>query len=364
MKLEISLFRFDRDSDYLPYYTKHFIKINHEQTILDLLKTCDTEQNLSYLDRPDFDLVVNGVFVKASHLIVDVVKTVGKDLTIEPISIRRAVNDFIINDDDFQEKLSYIDAFIHDEDRKTYQTLKAHYYASETLNHEYKYIGDPILILATNIIKKNKAVEKDLLKRLSEHEVGAEFHTSLENRILHFDSQIEEDIKELQKKLGIYEELEKQNFRVDKTLILNFGFFQDKYEIKHDFKDFNIAYYSTNKDEKTVELLNNLNAKAVNFENNNLPLAKNTFNANPTITKKIAAKIILDAFDQNADFLLVDNDSDFYVFDYNRKEMAKIAGRDVILPVIHVNELQKLATGQHDEVRKTLTLHKVNPEII
>ena len=24
-KLEISLFRFDKDSDYLPYYTKHFL---------------------------------------------------------------------------------------------------------------------------------------------------------------------------------------------------------------------------------------------------------------------------------------------------------------------------------------------------
>lgn len=364
MKLEISLFRFDKDSDYLPYYTKHFLKINHEQTILDLLKTCDTENNLKYDKRNEFDLVVNGVFAKSSNLIVDIVKTVGKELTIEPISIRRAQKDFIINDDDFQEKLSFIDAFIHEEDRTKYQTLKPYYYASETLNHEYNYIGDSVLILAADIIKNNKAVEKDLLKKLASHEFGAAFHTTLENRVLHFDAQIEEDIKNLQKKLEIYDEIENQNFRIENTLIINFGQFHDTYEIKHDFKDFNIAYYGFEKDEKTEDLLGKLNANMINYETSNLPLAKNTYNANPTITNKIATKIILDAFDQNADFLLVNNDADFYIFDYNRKTMGKISGRDVLLPVIHVNELQKLATGEHEAVRKTLTLHKVDPEII
>ncbi len=280
MKLEISLFRFDKDSDYLPYYTKHFIKINHEQTILDLLKTCDIEKNLKFKDSADFDLVVNGIFVKGSNLIVDIVNKVGKDLTIEPISIRRAVKDFIINDDDFQEKISFIDAFVDVEHKETYQKLKRYYYASETLNHEYNYIGDSVLILAADIIKNNKAVEKDLLKKLSTHEVGAAFHTTLENRILHFDIQIEEDIKNLQKKLGIYDEIENQNFRLESTLIINFGYFHEKYEIKHDFKDFNIAYYNSNENQQASELLSQLNAKKVNYETANLPLARNTYNAN------------------------------------------------------------------------------------
>ena len=30
MKLEISLFKFDKNSDYLPYYTKHFLKIEND----------------------------------------------------------------------------------------------------------------------------------------------------------------------------------------------------------------------------------------------------------------------------------------------------------------------------------------------
>ena len=95
-----------------------------------------------------------------------------------------------------------------------------------------------------------------------------------------------------------------------------------------------------------------------------LDLAKNTFNNNPQITYFVASTILLDAFDNNADFLVVDTNEDFYIFDYNRKELEKLCGREVLLPVIHKNELQKLACGNHSEAKKTLEKHQINPEII
>ena len=95
-----------------------------------------------------------------------------------------------------------------------------------------------------------------------------------------------------------------------------------------------------------------------------LDLAKNTFNKNPLITYHVAITILLDAFDNNADFLLVDTFEDFYIFDYNRKQLEKICGREVILPIIHKNELQKLASGNHKEAKNTLDKHQINPEII
>ena len=95
-----------------------------------------------------------------------------------------------------------------------------------------------------------------------------------------------------------------------------------------------------------------------------LDLAKNTFNKNPLITYHVAATILLDAFDNNADFLLVDTNEDFYIFDYNRKQLEKLSGREIILPVIHKNELQKLAIANHTEAKKTLNKHQINPEII
>ncbi|WP_121627947.1 hypothetical protein [Poseidonibacter antarcticus] len=362
MKLEISLFKFDKKSDYLPFYTKHFLKIQSEKTLLDILNTINNEKPFGYENDENFDLVVNGLYLKASTPINELVDMFGKDLTIEPISVRRAGNDLIINDDDFNKKLNILNDFISDEDKQSYLDLKQYYYASNTLNHNSDYVGDAVLILAYDLILANKSIENEILNILKEHEAGASFHTSLENRIYKFDKCIEDKIISIQKKLKLVDD--KQNFRVNNTLIIDFGNFEETNEIKHDFNDFNIAYYSSKKCEKTTSLLNQLKAKFLNLETLKLDLAKNTFNKNQDITYQVATTILLDAFDNNADFLLVDNDDDFYIFDYNRKALEKYSGREVILPIIHINELQKLASGEHKIAKKTLVKHQINPEIV
>ena len=362
MKLEISLFKFDSQSDYLPYYTKHFLKIENEKTLLDILNTINETNEFSYEKCDNFDLVINGVYVKASLGIKQVVENFGKDFTIEPISIRRVSTDFLIDDNDFMEKMNLLDEFIYPEDEVNYKSLKQYYYASNTLNYKYDYIGDAILILASDLIKKNPSDKNNILKVLDQCEVGASYYTSLKNRILDFDVEIENKIIELQKMLNIYENNDAQNFKVNTTLIVDFGKRTSESEIKHDFADFNIAYYSSNA--SANEILGKLNANMLKLDTLKLDLAKNTFNDNSEITHCVANTIMLDAFDTNADFLLVDNDDDFYIFDYNRKALEKISGREVILPVIHVNELDKLAYGLHKEASETLVKHQINPEIV
>ncbi|WP_122892744.1 hypothetical protein [Arcobacter peruensis] len=364
MKLEISLFKFDKNSDYLPFYTKHFLKIKSEKTLLDILNTINDESTFGYENDENFDLVVNGLYLKASTTIEELVKKFGKDLTIDPISVRRAGNDLIINDDDFNKKLLILDDFINQEDKKAYSKLKQYYYASNTLDYKSEYIGDAVLILAYDLIQADKTNEVAILKVLKEQEIGASYHTNLKNRIFNFDTSIKDKIVSIQKKLDLIHNDEDKNFRINNTLIIDFKNFEDSNEIKHDFKDFNIAYYPSKECEKIDSLLNNLSAKFLSLDTLNLDLAKNTFNKNQEITYCVATTILLDAFDNNADFLLVDNDDDFYIFDYNRKAFEKFSGRDVILPVIHVNELQKLASGEHKIANETLTKHQINPEII
>ena len=364
MKLEISLFKFDKNSDYLPYYTKHFLKIENEKNILDILNTIDKNAKLGFTNCTDFDLVINGVFVKASITLKEVVENFGKELTIEPISIRRAYNDLLIDDNDFKEKIKILKDLAQEEDKLEYLKLKQYFYASNTLNYKSDYIGDAILILAYDLIEKSPAIANYVLLALDNVEIGAQYHTSLENRIYNFDMQIEEKIKKVQDYLNLFEALEKQNFRLNKTLIIDFGTFEENYEIKHDFKDFNIAYYPSKNPNQTLELLNKLDAKILNLDSMKLDLAKNTFNKNPLITYHVAITILLDAFDNNADFLVVDTFEDFYIFDYNRKQLEKICGREVLLPIIHKNELQKLVSGNHREAKKTLDKHQINPEII
>lgn len=366
MKVEISLFKFDYKSDYLPYYTKHFLKIKNEKTLLDILNTINNESTFGFENNENFDLVVNGVYVKANITIDELVKEFGKDLNIEPISIRRAYNDLLINEDDFNERLELLNEFVTQEDKETYQGLKQYFYASNTLNYYSDYIGDAVLILASNILDREKQAEikNKILNILDEEEFGASCYTSLKNRIYNFDSSIEDKIIELQTTLRLRENLEDQNFRVNKTLILDFDKFEEESEVKHNFKDFNIAYYSSDTQEKYTNLINSLDANILNLDSMKLDLARNTFNKNQEITFKVANTILLDAFDNNANFMLVDNDYDFYILDYNRKELERLSGREVILPVIHINELQKLAYGKHEEAKETLEKHQVNPEII
>ena len=364
MKLEISLFKFDKNSDYLPYYTKHFLKIENEKNILEILKTINKTAKLGFKDCKNFDLVINGVYVKADITTKEIVENFGKELTIEPISIRRAYNDLLIDDNDFIEKFKILKNYTTDEDEVTYSNLKQYYYASNTLNYNSDYIGDAVLLLAYDLIQKTPNHSNYILNVLNDFEIGAQYHTSLENRIYNIDDSIEEKIQDIQKRLNIFEDLDKQNFRINNTLILDFGNFEDNYEIKHDFNDFNIAYYPSKNNEKTLDLLNKLNAKILNLDTLKLDIAKNSFNKNPQITYCVASTILLDAFDSNADFLLIDTIEDFYVFDYNRKQIEKISGREIILPIIHVNELQKLASGKHSEAKRTLEKHKIDPEII
>ena len=364
MKLEISLFKFDKNSDYLPYYTKHFLKIKDEKNILDILNTINKTAKLGFEKNSDFDLVINGVFVKASITLEEVVANFGEEITIEPISIRRACNDLLIDDNDFREKITILKDLAQEEDKLEYLKLKPYFYASNTLNYKNDYIGDAILILAYDLIKKNPAIANYILLALDDYEIGAQYHTSLEKRIYNFDMTIEEKIQTIQNNLNLFEPLEKQNFRLNKTLIIDFGTFEENYEIKHNFKDFNIAYYPSKESIQTLALLNKLDANILKLDSMKLDLAKNTFNKNPQITYLVTSTILLDAFDNNADFLLVDTFEDFYIFDYNRKQLEKLSGREIILPIIHKNELQKLATGKHSEAKKTLDKHQINPEII
>ena len=364
MKLEISLFKFDKNSDYLPYYTKHFFKVENEKNILDILKTINKNAKLGFKDCENFNLVVNGIYVKASITIRELVENFGKELTIEPISIRRAYNDLIIDDNDFKEKINILSDFISKEDEIYYSNLKQYYYASNTLNYNSDYIGDSVLLLAYDLIEKNPKQANAILLALDDVEIGAQFHTSLENRIYNFDKTIEEKIQDIQKRLNYFEDLDKQNFRINTTLIIDFGEFKEDYEVKHDFKDFNIAYYPSINNIQTIELLNKLDAKLLKLDSLQLDLAKNTFNKNPLITYYVASTILLDAFDNNADFILVDTVEDFYILDYNRKQVEKFCGREILIPIIHKNEFQKLVIGEHTEAKKTLDKHQINPEII
>ena len=365
MKLEISLFRFDYKSDYLPYYTKNFVKIKNEKNLLDLLNNINNEHPFEYKNCEGFCVALNGIYTTVDVTIEKLVENFGKDLTVEPMSIRRSHTDLLINDADFRERLSILSKFTSNEDIKKYETYKIYFYASNTINFEYDYIGDSLLLLACDLIDKNPSNEKEILEILSKYECGAQYHTSLENRILDFDLSIEEKIVSLKRKLKLSKSIREQDFSLKKKKPLDFGTFDEIKEIKHDFSDFNIAHYKgQNEDSQTSDLISKLNAKIIDRQSMSLDLALDTFHMNPDFTIKLASTVMLDAFDNNADLLVVDDEHLFDIFDTNRKSLEEASGREIVLPVIHKNELAKLALGLHEQVKQTLEEHSINPELV
>lgn len=365
MKLEISLFRFNYKSDYLPYYTKNFIKVKNEKTLLDILNNINDEHPFEYRNVEHFPLVINGVYTYASITLDEIVKNFGKDLTIEPISIRRAHTDLMINDADFRERLKVLSEFIEEEDKKVYDSYKLYFYASNTINYEYDYIGDSILLLASDLIEKDASKEKEILSALIEYDCSIQYHTSLEKRVYNLDPKVEEKIQNLKVKLKLSKPLKEQNLFLDKKNSIDFGTFDETYTIKHNFEDFNLAYFKgLEEDAQTVALLDKLSAKVIDTPSMHSDLALESFHVNSEFSMKLASTVMLDAFDNSADLLVVDSDELFYLFDSNRKTMEKLSGRAIIIPVVHKNELQKLACGEHDKVREQLKKHIVDPEII
>ncbi len=371
MKLEISLFRFDCKSDYLPYYTKHFVKAEDNNTLLTVLNRLNSENEFSFENDQKTYVVVNGIYMNVMTTCKQIKTNFGTDIKIEPLNIRRVNKDFIMNEDDFNSKLSILADFISSdilsnqidkEYKELYQSFKPYFYASNTLNIEHDYIGDAILLLASNLIEKFPNKEKEILKRIKECECGIEYHTSLSNRILNFDQSIEDKIITLKEKLNISKPIDKQNFNVAKSI--DFGSFKNSSQIKHSFEDFNLAYLKSEDSQEKSNLISNLKAKVLNLQTLNQDLAKDTFHINPELTYKITSNLMLDAFDSGADFIVVDNDQDFYLLDSNRKNMQRVIGREISIPVLHINELENLAIGEHDIARNTLKSHTIDPQII
>lgn len=365
MKLEISLFRFDYKSDYLPYYTKNFIKVKNQKTLLDILNNINDEHPFEFRSVENFPLVVNGVYTYASTTIEELTNSFGTDLVIEPISIRRAHTDLMINDADFQERLKVLSEFITEDDKKVYNSYKIYFYASNTINYEYDYIGDAVLLLASDLIQRDPSLEAEILEALKEYDTSVEYHTSLANRVYNIPTDIEEKIQSIKDKLNLTKPVKEQNLFLDKKNSVDFGSFDENYTIKHNFEDFNLVYFKgIEEDSQTAELLNKLSAKIINTPSVNTDLALESFHLNPEFTMKLASTVMLDAFDNGADLLIVDCEDLFYLFDSNRKAMEKISGREILTPVLHKNELQKLASGDHESLKAQLKKHIVDPEII
>ncbi len=111
--VNFKVFRFNADEDYLPYYEDYNMEVTSEEVVLDILNRIKWDHDGSFSYRRSCRhgicgacaIKVNGRSTLAcKESMNDMVELFGNELTIEPLSKKRAIKDMIIDKADFWEK--------------------------------------------------------------------------------------------------------------------------------------------------------------------------------------------------------------------------------------------------------------------
>jgi succinate dehydrogenase / fumarate reductase iron-sulfur subunit len=115
------IFRFNRDTDYLPYYQTYKFEVGADEVVLDILNKIKWEHDGSFSYRRSCRHGICGsCSVKVNHKptlackdrVFDLIDIFGTNLTIDPQSQKRAVKDMIIDKGDFWEKYNSVTPYL------------------------------------------------------------------------------------------------------------------------------------------------------------------------------------------------------------------------------------------------------------
>jgi len=120
-KVTLKTFRFNAETDYLPYYKHYEMEVSKDELVLDLLNRIKWEHDGSFSYRRSCRhgicgacaIKVNGKATLAcKQNALELVELFGDELVIEPQSTKRAIKDMIIDKADFWEKHAAIKPYV------------------------------------------------------------------------------------------------------------------------------------------------------------------------------------------------------------------------------------------------------------
>jgi succinate dehydrogenase / fumarate reductase iron-sulfur subunit len=120
-KLKIKVFRFNKETDYLPYYDTFDMDVNKDELVLDIMNRIKWERDGSFSYRRSCRhgicgscaIKVNGKATLAcKDNVFDLVSTFGQELTLEPQDIKRAYKDMIIDKENFWTKYNSVQPYL------------------------------------------------------------------------------------------------------------------------------------------------------------------------------------------------------------------------------------------------------------
>ncbi|OQX60172.1 MAG: hypothetical protein B5M52_00825 [Helicobacteraceae bacterium 4484_230] len=393
MNVEINaeLYFFDSKLDYLPFYRSFDLEIDGSKNIKDLLKSVQEMEPTFEYPKIKTIVQINSKLLDARIKLSEIVEVFGNRIKIEPASIYRSTNCLRFNDDDFMQKYENLSAFCSEDDLKFYRTLYATYYASETLKYNRDYFGDSLFVLAHRLIKNGSEHKKEILEIISDEKNGIGLYEYENNQYPSVDiSEIIDELKQLieENLLVNTEQMAPVKFIMDKcknvlpgkkekqedpALKILSSHFNAEHEpedaldliskigvetvadaVKHPFKDFNIAFYCGSRADKSTyecagSVIKAVGGGIVDFDLSDRACGFGIKDNAPEIAYKKAGNILVDAFDNSADILVVDSDEAFEMFDQLGSKCQNAVGREIPMPIVTLAELVVLSAGIADK---------------
>ena len=120
-KVKFKVFRFNADEDYLPYYDEYDMEVTSEEVVLDILNRIKWDHDGSFSYRRSCRhgicgacaIKVNGRSTLAcKERMFDMIDLFGNELTLDPLSQKRAIKDMVIDKNDFWEKHAAVTPYL------------------------------------------------------------------------------------------------------------------------------------------------------------------------------------------------------------------------------------------------------------
>ena len=325
MKVELNVFFFDASRDYLPHYRKFSLDVvGKVSDLLAAVKRADEE--FDYDEKQP--LKINGTMVLPSSDLEKIVKAFGNELTIEPASKYRAINDLLIDESDFWSAWKLIEPYCTMEDRFFFASQKDLHYASTTFEFDKSYIGDAVLVTVYRAIQKGNPHKEELLRAISEDVSGL---WSCEFEVGVFEGKdYTPEIEELQKMANPP--------KVDFSEKLSYLFAKKKrVPVVERLEGVPVALYRADE-----AWLKEQGAQIIAYKKADKKAGQSLVAFNPELAYKKGAAVLLDAMDSGAELFVTGTAEDARYFRENFGKFERASGREIYLEIVALEELQNM----------------------
>lgn len=328
--LEVRVFKFNAKNDILSHTKPHFY-MNYDFKNINELLLDIAEADFTFSSQTNGWVKINGVVYSVKDELIPIVNKFKNEISITPLNERGAVKDLTYKNDDFwlvYDKFCQISS-LDEYDRSYYSKLEPYFYASITREFIRDFMGDSAFIFAKYLSSKYPQYKKDYISLIDNSENGIWCASSIEKVMPNGYELAQDAIKWAKDIIGT-----KNNIKVKLDDTVSTGILN----ISSKFKEFDAVYYGNNCKINGLSIFE--------IDSKDFPSGFEFLGINDTFAIALASRILFDAYDSGADFLIVDNEMDFYMFDTLSSKCQKFLNRQLDnFYVLRASELVALDGG-------------------